>query len=62
MMEWKPIETAPDTGEIIVWHELFGMQQVDASHFIERGRGREYFNGDVYCPGTLWHPMPEPPK
>jgi len=66
MSEWQPIETAPDSTTILVWHKEYGSV---ASHILVTGIW------GVYTPGvammfqkhltpkpTHWMPLPAPPK
>lgn len=63
-MEWKPINTIPECGEVLVWSEYHGWNVVEADNTLEpRGGGQPlYFNGDVYVIATHWTELTRPPQ
>lgn len=61
-MDWQPIETAPDTGCVLVW--LPEAHHGSHVHAMRRGRAAiigSLFHWDVGEP-THWMPLPAAPK
>jgi len=69
MDKWQPIETAPESGEFLVWNSVF--ERIACIHSIDgewyHGGGASGVAGPsnkvLRYPGvsTQWHPMPDSP-
>lgn len=63
-MKWRPIETAPEEGDILVWcPDAMGyMQVVNSGNYIGRLYGKAFcLENSEICP-SHWRPLPEPPE
>jgi hypothetical protein len=59
MSEWKSIETAPKTHEVIISGCYpNGRRYVETAYWDSRG----FWSGRRLDPPTHWMPLPEPPK
>ena len=59
MMEWQPIETAPKTGDMLLWDD-FSIHI--GKYYPEYECFYAYDIAPPMCWPTHWMPLPEPPK
>ena len=67
--EWRPIETAPKDGGILLWTRRAGWQIAECCEFFEKGRpdGTDDWvwyteMGTPLDDATHWMPLPPPPE
>ncbi len=72
LREWQRIESAPERGELLTWHD-FGVRVANPAHpdygmwgrpiVQQRLTGRAFFPSDITDAGrvTHWMPLPAPP-
>ena len=65
MSEWKPIETAPKDGTLIIVFRPRGNEHiphVSCDYWRKFESGPSWALSNRYYPPTYWQPLPDPPK
>lgn len=60
-MDWRPIETAPKAGDILIFDVAFGPRVANWNGDGPVGYWSD-LDGHCYSQATHWMPLPAPPK
>lgn len=62
MSEWRPIETAPKDGALVLVSNTGGSVCIASWSGKKRKYWRYFLGGEMWTQPTHWMPLPEPPE